>query len=223
MTNELAAHARPVRRRPGGAALGRAEAFPFAPGRGTAAAEIAQAYAAVTSLPSARSRSRRAGTCGPRRSAALTTPAAILMARQANFTARAAGVAAGLDYKLSPDTLIGFALAGGGTSWGLAQGLAAVSPTSFRQDFTARRNRSVVRLRCAVFANYWASTMHDHAADRRYAQRWLHRTKLGRPRRGRLSDRVVSDQSCALRRAAGADLLDPELFGNGDLGCSSSR
>ena len=33
------------------------------------------------------------------------------------------GIAAGLDYKLSPDTLIGFALAGGGTSWSLAQGL----------------------------------------------------------------------------------------------------
>jgi len=44
-------------------------------------------------------------------------------AGSANFSARTGGVAAGLDYKLSADTLIGFALAGGGTSWSLAQGL----------------------------------------------------------------------------------------------------
>jgi uncharacterized protein with beta-barrel porin domain len=33
------------------------------------------------------------------------------------------GFAAGMDYHFSPDTLAGFALAGGGTNWGLAQGL----------------------------------------------------------------------------------------------------
>jgi uncharacterized protein with beta-barrel porin domain len=33
------------------------------------------------------------------------------------------GFAGGMDYHFSPDTLAGFALAGGGTNWGLAQGL----------------------------------------------------------------------------------------------------
>jgi outer membrane autotransporter protein len=33
------------------------------------------------------------------------------------------GFAAGMDYHFSPDTLAGFALAGGGTNWGLVQGL----------------------------------------------------------------------------------------------------
>lgn len=35
------------------------------------------------------------------------------------------GFAGGLDYRLTPDTLVGFALAGGGTHWGLDQGLGS--------------------------------------------------------------------------------------------------
>ena len=38
-------------------------------------------------------------------------------------TSRAYGVAAGMDYSLTPDTKIGFALGGGGTNWGLSEGL----------------------------------------------------------------------------------------------------
>jgi outer membrane autotransporter protein len=38
-------------------------------------------------------------------------------------TAASYGFAAGMDYHLSPDSVLGFSLAGGGTSWGLAQGL----------------------------------------------------------------------------------------------------
>ena len=38
-------------------------------------------------------------------------------------TASAAAFAAGIDYRATPDTTVGFALAGGGTSWSLAAGL----------------------------------------------------------------------------------------------------
>ena len=39
-----------------------------------------------------------------------------------NVTARTYGFAGGMDYRFTPDTVVGFALAGGGTNWGLAQG-----------------------------------------------------------------------------------------------------
>jgi uncharacterized protein with beta-barrel porin domain len=40
-----------------------------------------------------------------------------------NVTAGTYGVASGVDYRVTPDTLVGFSLAGGGTNWTLAQGL----------------------------------------------------------------------------------------------------
>jgi autotransporter-associated beta strand protein len=49
----------------------------------------------------------------------------------ANFTARTGAVAAGVDYKLTSDTLVGVSLAGGGTSWGLAQGLGSGHSDTF--------------------------------------------------------------------------------------------
>ena len=38
-----------------------------------------------------------------------------------NVTTSIYGYAAGMDYHYSPDTVFGFALAGGGTNWGLAE------------------------------------------------------------------------------------------------------
>ena len=40
-----------------------------------------------------------------------------------NVTANTYGFAAGMDHHVTPDTVLGFALAGGGTNWGLAQDL----------------------------------------------------------------------------------------------------
>ena len=40
-----------------------------------------------------------------------------------NITAQTFGFAAGMDYHVSPNTIVGFALAGGGTNWGLANAL----------------------------------------------------------------------------------------------------
>ncbi len=77
----------------------------------------------------------------------------------ANFAARTAGVAAGLDYRLSPDTLIGFALAGGGTSWSLAQGLGGGRSDVFQAGLYGSQKFGPWYVSGAVaFANYWAST-----------------------------------------------------------------
>ena len=44
---------------------------------------------------------------------------------------RGYGFAAGLDYRFSPDALVGFALAGGNSSWGLAEGLGGGNADNF--------------------------------------------------------------------------------------------
>ena len=57
-----------------------------------------------------------------------------------NTTARAYGVAAGADYKVTPDTLLGFALAGGGTSYSVANGLGHGSSDLFQAGAFSRHN-----------------------------------------------------------------------------------
>jgi autotransporter-associated beta strand protein len=47
-------------------------------------------------------------------------------------TSRAYGFAVGADHRLTPDTIMGFALAGGGTSFGLDRALGSASPTCSR-------------------------------------------------------------------------------------------
>jgi hypothetical protein len=42
------------------------------------------------------------------------------------------GFAGGMDYHVAPDTILGFALAGGGTDWALAQGLGGGRSDSFQ-------------------------------------------------------------------------------------------
>jgi autotransporter-associated beta strand protein len=55
-------------------------------------------------------------------------------------TSRAYGFAAGADYRFAPDTLVGFALAGGGTSFSLAQGLGSGRSDLFQASVYARQN-----------------------------------------------------------------------------------
>jgi uncharacterized protein with beta-barrel porin domain len=47
-------------------------------------------------------------------------------------TARDFGFAGGMDYHATPDTIYGFALAGGGTTWSLAQGLGSGRSDAFQ-------------------------------------------------------------------------------------------
>ena len=74
-------------------------------------------------------------------------------------SARTAGVAAGVDYKLSPDTMLGFALAGGGTGWGLSQGLGGVNSDAFQAGLYGSQRFGPWYVSAAgSFANYWMST-----------------------------------------------------------------
>jgi uncharacterized protein with beta-barrel porin domain len=72
---------------------------------------------------------------------------------------RTGGFASGLDYRLAPGTLLGFALAGGGTSWGLSAGLGGGRSDVFQAGIYGSRQFGAAYLSGALaFAEYWAST-----------------------------------------------------------------
>ncbi|WP_249151331.1 autotransporter outer membrane beta-barrel domain-containing protein [Bradyrhizobium liaoningense] len=57
-----------------------------------------------------------------------------------DLTARIWGVAAGADYRVSPDTLVGFALGGGGLNYSLANAMGAGSADLFQAGVYGRHN-----------------------------------------------------------------------------------
>ncbi|MBR1120147.1 autotransporter domain-containing protein [Bradyrhizobium lablabi] len=57
-----------------------------------------------------------------------------------DLTARAWGVVGGADYRVTPNTLLGFALAGGGTNYSLANGLGRGSSDLFQAGVFGRHN-----------------------------------------------------------------------------------
>src|SRR5262245_34808857 len=72
---------------------------------------------------------------------------------------RAVGFAAGLDYRLTPDTVVGFALAGGGTEWSLAQGLGGGKSDAFQAGvYGATRSGPAYLAAAFAFTNHWMST-----------------------------------------------------------------
>ncbi len=74
-------------------------------------------------------------------------------------TAQTYGSAAGMDYHFTPDTLAGFALAGGGTNWGLAQGLGGGRSDAFQVGGYAKTQAGPGYVAAAVaFTNYWMTT-----------------------------------------------------------------
>jgi autotransporter-associated beta strand protein/T5SS/PEP-CTERM-associated repeat protein len=76
-----------------------------------------------------------------------------------DLSARTAGGAAGLDYHLSRDSVVGVALAGGGTNWSLAQGLGGGKSDAFQAVLygTTRWGSAYVAAALA-FTNHWMST-----------------------------------------------------------------
>jgi outer membrane autotransporter protein len=79
----------------------------------------------------------------------------------ADTNARAFAVAGGAEYKLSPSTVLGFALAGGGTSWGLSQGLGTGAGDAFQIGGYGTHNFGAAYLSGAV-----AYAWHDMHTDR---------------------------------------------------------
>jgi uncharacterized protein with beta-barrel porin domain len=76
-------------------------------------------------------------------------------------TASDAAFSAGVDYLLSPDTTLGFALAGGGTSWGLDGGLGNGRSDMFQAGIYARQRFGDAYLAGALSYNF-----HDVTTNR---------------------------------------------------------
>lgn len=72
---------------------------------------------------------------------------------------RTFGFAAGADYHLSRDALVGFALAGGGTNWGLAQGLGGGRSDAFQAGLYGETFIGPAYIAASLaFANNWMTT-----------------------------------------------------------------
>jgi uncharacterized protein with beta-barrel porin domain len=76
-----------------------------------------------------------------------------------NVTARIYGFAGGMDYRFSPNTTAGFALAGSGTNWGLAQGLGGGRSDAFQVGIYGKSYFGPAYVAAAfAFTNNWFTT-----------------------------------------------------------------
>jgi outer membrane autotransporter protein len=83
-----------------------------------------------------------------------------------NVMARDFGYAAGMDYHATPNTVYGFALAGGGTGWNLAQGLGSGRSDAFQAGLYAKSFIGPAYLAGALaFTNNWMTTDRSALGD----------------------------------------------------------
>ena len=76
-----------------------------------------------------------------------------------DLSATTAGFVGGLDYRLSPNSVVGLALAGGGTGWSLAQGLGTGKSDAFQAGiYGATRSGPAYLAAAFAFANHWMSS-----------------------------------------------------------------
>lgn len=76
-----------------------------------------------------------------------------------DVTARNYGFASGMDYHFTPNTMAGFALAGSGTNWGLAQGLGGGRSDAFQVGIYGKSYFGPAYVAAALaFTNNWFTT-----------------------------------------------------------------
>src|SRR6201997_337774 len=138
----------------GGPALG------FAPEREELPDDIALAYAKLLKAPpKPASFEQRWSVWGAGYGGGNRTSGDPAVVGSHDLSARTAGGAAGLDYHLSRDSVVGVALAGGGTDWSLAQGLGGGKSDAFQAGIYGATRWGPAYLAAAfAFANHWMST-----------------------------------------------------------------
>ena len=120
--------------------------------------DVAQAYASVLKAPAAASFDQRWRAWGAGFGGSSQTSGDPAVG-SSNVTASVYGYAAGMDYRVTPDTLLGFALAGGGTSWSLAQGLGTGRSDAFQAGLYGKSYFGPAYVSGALaFANHWFTT-----------------------------------------------------------------
>lgn len=138
-------------------------ALGFAPEREALPEDIALAYAKITKAPEYKvppvTFEPRWTAWGAAYGGYNRTSGDPLVVGSHDLTARVAGVAAGLDHHVTRDTVVGFALAGGGTNWTLAQGLGGGRSDAFQAGaYAATRSGPAYLAASLAFTNHWMST-----------------------------------------------------------------
>jgi outer membrane autotransporter protein len=141
---------------------GRPSALGFAPEREGMPPAIASAYAAVLKEP----RAPLAPIYEPRWTAwggayggSNHTSGDIAVIGSHDLSASTVGFAGGFDYHYTPDTVLGFAFAGGGTNWSLSQGLGGGRSDAFQAGVYGATKSGPAYLAAAfAFTNHWMST-----------------------------------------------------------------
>ena len=139
----------------GGPALG------FAPERKTMPPDIAHAYAAVLKAPpkAVPVYEPRWTVWGGAYGGSNRTTGDLAVIGSHDLSARTVGFAGGFDYRLTPDTVVGLAFAGGGTDWSLSQGLGGGKSDAFQAGVYGATRWGPAYLAAAfAFANHWMST-----------------------------------------------------------------
>jgi T5SS/PEP-CTERM-associated repeat protein/autotransporter-associated beta strand protein len=139
-----------------------ARALGFAPERESVPPELALGYAPVFKEPKAPMPvcdTSRLTVWGGAYGGGNHTSGDLTVIGSHDLSARTVGFAAGLDYHLTPDTVVGFALAGGGTNWSLSQGLGGGKSDAFQAGlYGATRWGPAYLAVDFAFTNHWMST-----------------------------------------------------------------
>jgi uncharacterized protein with beta-barrel porin domain len=139
---------------PGGVRGFAAEEEPLPP-------ELASAYAAVFKAPAAKTApfEQRWSMWGSAYGGSGHTNGDVAGVGSHDFSARTGGFAAGADYLVSPFTIVGFALAGGGTNWSLAEGLGGGRSDVFQAGVYGKTSSGPMYAAASFgFAEHWVST-----------------------------------------------------------------
>src|SRR6478752_9520342 len=136
-------------------------AIAFAPEREAVPDEVALAYAAVLKAPAvpAPSFEQRWSAWGGGYGGSNRTSGDPAVIGSHDLSARTAGFAGGLDYRVTPNTVVGVALAGGGTSWSLANGLGGGKSDAFQAGaYGATRWGAAYVAAALSYTHDWMST-----------------------------------------------------------------
>jgi autotransporter-associated beta strand protein len=136
-------------------------AIGFAPEReATLPPDIALAYASVLKAPApAPAFEQRWSVWGSTYGGYNRTNGDPAVVGSHDLSARAGGVAAGMDYHFTRDTVMGLAFAGGGTGWSLAQGLGGGKSDAFQAGaYGVTRNGPLYLGASLAYTQHWMST-----------------------------------------------------------------
>jgi len=128
--------------------------------------DIAQAYASVFKAPPPAALPTQQWTAWGSGFGASSTTNGNAAIGSTNVTASNYGFAGGMDYHYTPDTLVGFALAGAGTTWNLAQGLGGGRSDAFQAGVYTKSYWGPAYVAAALaFANNWFTTDRSALGD----------------------------------------------------------